>query len=113
MELPKINKENKAIEKKIFSIAIFSANTWMTLIAPLAIGLFASKLFAKEAFTQAETTLYTIAAVIHILFAIVIFVAGNRKSTTVEVDEIIQENRKFKEEVIPKAKSLYPKHNNP
>ncbi|WP_218571158.1 hypothetical protein, partial [Pseudomonas sp. F16(2018)] len=45
--------------------------------------------------------------VIHIVFAIVIFVAGNRKSTTVEVDEIIQENRKFKEEIIPKAKSLY------
>ncbi len=107
MELPKINSENKAIEKKIFSLAIFSANTWMTLIAPLAIGLFASKLFAKESFTQAETTLYSIAAIIHIIFAIVIFIAGNRKSTTVEVDEIIEENRKFKEEIIPRAKGLY------
>ena len=107
MELKKINQENKETEKNVFTLGIFSANTWMTLAAPLVIGVFASKIFAKEAFTKIEVTFFSIALIIHILFAIIIFIAGNRKSTTLSVDEVIDENQKFKSEVIPKAKSIY------
>ncbi|MCV4287751.1 GAF domain-containing protein [Pseudomonas capsici] len=107
MDLQSINNENKSIEKVVFSIAIFSANTWMTLIAPLAIGMFASKLFSTEAFTNTETVLYAISIAIHILFAIVVFVAGNRKSTSIEVDQLIEKNKKFDLEIIPKARKIF------
>lgn len=107
MELTKINQENKETEKSVFTLGIFSANTWMTLAAPLVIGLFASKLFAKENFSPIEMTFFSIALIIHILFAILIFIAGNRKSTALAVDEVMHENQKFKLEIIPKAKSIY------
>jgi hypothetical protein len=107
MELKQVNQDNRSIEDSIVSASIFCANTWMTLIAPLVIGLFASKLFANQEFTPTETTLYSISIVIHIIFAIIIFYAGNRKSTTLAVEEAIEETRKYKSEIIPKAKAVY------
>lgn len=107
MELSSLNQENKQIESSVFSIGIFSANTWMTLAAPLVIGLLASKVFTKEEFSGIETTFFSIALIIHIFFAILIFIAGNRKSTSLAVDKAIHENLKFKNEIIPKAKSTY------
>lgn len=107
VELKRANQENKQIENKVFTIGVFFANTWMTLAAPLAIGLFASKLFAKENFTQTEYTLFGIALAMHAILAGIIFIAGNRKSTTLAIDQIISENEKFKNEIIPKARSIF------
>ncbi|WP_122605800.1 GAF domain-containing protein [Pseudomonas viridiflava] len=107
MDLFALNQKNKKIESSVFSIGIFSANTWMTLAAPLIIGIFASKLFAKDDFSGAEATFFAITLLIHIVFAIIIFVAGNRRSTTLSVDEAINENTKYKTEVIPRAKNIF------
>lgn len=107
MDLAKTNQDNKIIEGSIFTISIFFANTWMTLAAPLVIGLFASKLFASQDFTKMEVTLYVIAITFHIFFAIVIFIAGNRKSTSIAVDDISSEVESYKNNIIPNAKSIY------
>lgn len=107
MELKKTNHDNRNIENNIVSASIFFANTWMTLVAPLVIGLFASKLFANQDFTPTETTLYSIAILIHIIFAIIIFYAGNRRSTTLAVEEAMEESRQYRIEIIPKAKAAY------
>ncbi len=107
MDLYTINQKNKLIEGNILSIGIFAANTWMTLAAPLVIGLFASKLFAKEVFSGIEYTFFSISLVLHIIFAILIFRAGNRHSTSIGVDETIAENKNFKEDIIPKARNVF------
>lgn len=107
MELKTANQDNKKTEEKVFTVGIFSSNTWMTLAAPLVIGLFASKVFAKEEFTNIEATFFLIALTIHILFAILIFIAGNRKSTTLAVDQVLSDIHKYESEIIPKAKNLY------
>jgi hypothetical protein len=79
----------------------------MTLIAPLVIGLFASKLFAGQDFTSTEITLYSISITVHLIFAIIIFYAGNRRSTTLSVEESLAETEKYKTEIIPKARAAY------
>lgn len=107
MDLKQVNHANRNIEDSIVSASIFCANTWMTLIAPLVIGLFASKLFASQNFTSTEITLYSISITVHIIFAIIIFYAGNRRSTTLAVEEAITETEKYKSEIIPKAKAVY------
>lgn len=107
MDFKKTNKDNKNAENKVLSLGIFFANMWMTLAAPITIGLFASKLFTKEELTTIEYTLFSIALIIHILFTCIIFIAGSRKSTTMIVDEIIHENENFKSEIIPKAEDIY------
>ncbi|MDI2589979.1 GAF domain-containing protein [Pseudomonas sp. 681] len=107
MDLKQVNQANKNIEYSIVSASIFCANTWMTLIAPLVIGLFASKLFASQDFTPTEITLYSISITIHIIFAVIIFYAGNRRSTTLAVEESLTETEKYKSEIIPKAKAVY------
>lgn len=107
MELKQANQANRNIEDSIVSASIFCANTWMTLIAPLTIGLFVSKLFANQNFTPTEITLYSISIIIHIIFAIIIFYAGNRRSTTLAVEDAIAETKKYKSEIIPKAKAVY------
>ena len=101
MELKTANQDNKKNEEKVFTVGIFSSNTWMTLAAPLVIGLFASKVFAKEEFTNIEATFFLIALTIHILFAILIFIAGNRKSTTLAVDQVLSDIHKYESEIIP------------
>jgi hypothetical protein len=107
MDLKLVNQANRNIEDSIVSASIFCANTWMTLIAPLVIGLFASKLFAAQDFTSAEITLYSISITVHLIFAIIIFYAGNRRSTTLAVEESLAETDKYKIEIIPKARAVY------
>ncbi len=107
MDLYKLNQDNKKIETSIFSLIMFFSNTWMTLIAPLIIGLLASKLFADQGFSTAENAIYSIATVLHIVFAILIFKAANRNSVSIAVDECVEENTKLKEEVVPKAAKMY------
>jgi len=107
MDLSDINKANKITEDNVFSIALFSANAWMTLAAPLVIGLFASKLFASQDFTAMESALYAVAIIFHLVFTVVVFVAGNRKSTSIAVDEISGENANYRTNIIPNAKAIY------
>lgn len=107
MDLSEINRLNKVTEDNVFSVALFSANAWMTLAAPLVIGLFASKLFASQDFTAMEVTLYCVAITFHLIFTVVVFVAGNRKSTSIAVDEISSENANYRMSIIPTAKAMY------
>ncbi|WP_313650425.1 GAF domain-containing protein [Pseudomonas soli] len=107
MELKDANRENKGIERNIVSITLFSANTWMTLVAPLIIGLFASKLFAQQEFTKTENIFYGISLAIHIFFAIVIFTNSFKKSTSLAIDDTLTELDKYKSEAIPKAQFSY------
>ncbi|WP_146750250.1 hypothetical protein [Pseudomonas sp. RIT411] len=107
MEVENTNAANKRIEASIISAVIFSANTWMTLFAPLIIGVFASKLFAEQNFSLLEKTIYIVTTIVHLVFAAVIYMAGSRKSTTLAVDDLLTENRKYKTEIIPNAESLF------
>lgn len=107
MSLKDANKDNKTIEQSIVSITLFSANTWMTLVAPLIIGLFASKLFAQQGFTTIEKIFYGIALGIHILFALITFTNSFKKSTSLAIDDTLRELEKYKSEAIPKAQSSY------
>ncbi|UFH48456.1 GAF domain-containing protein [Pseudomonas sp. KNUC1026] len=107
MNLAELNQQNKKAETTVFNTAVFSANAWMTLLAPLVIGVLASKLYAREDFSGVEISFFFMALSIHISFASIIFVASNRKSTSLAFDEIHNENKIFKAEVIPRAKMLY------
>ncbi|MBC2381291.1 GAF domain-containing protein [Pseudomonas sp. WS 5106] len=107
MDLIDVNLENRKIESTIISFTIYSANAWMTLIAPLIIGLLASKLYAKGDFTTGEIALYIIFGLIHLAFAAAMFYAATKKSVSIAVDEIVEENKNLKRVRIPKATRMY------
>ncbi|WP_122418600.1 GAF domain-containing protein [Pseudomonas viridiflava] len=107
MEVKSHNLQNKIIEGRLTSFSIYCANTWMTLIAPLIIGLLASKLFTETPLSKTEITLYTIAALLHLMFAWTMFTAANRRSISIAVDEIIERNEEYESEIIPRAERLY------
>jgi hypothetical protein len=107
MEVKHHNLQNKIIEGRLTSFSIYCANTWMTLLAPLIIGLLASKLFTETSLSKTEITLYTIAGLIHLKFAWTMFTAANRRSISIAVDEIIEKNEEYENEIIPKAERLY------
>lgn len=107
MDIRTHNLDNKIIEGRLTSIAIYSANTWMTLLAPLIIGLLASKLFTDIKLNGTEIALYGIAAIVHLMFAWIMFAAANRRSISIAVDSIVAVNEKYEKEIIPKAEQLY------
>ncbi|MDD2032738.1 GAF domain-containing protein [Pseudomonas sp. 39167] len=108
MDLKQLNLKNKTTEANITSISIIFANTWMTLVSPILIGLFISKLFsANNVFTGSETAFAAIAIVIHIILALILYKSGSRQSNSVEIDNMIHELNTLKQEVIPKAQELF------
>ncbi|MCH5508864.1 GAF domain-containing protein [Pseudomonas syringae] len=108
MELEKLNLKNKTLESNIVSISVIFANTWMTLISPVMIGLFISKLYSAEShFTNTESGFTAIAIIIHVALALILYQSGSRHSNSVEIDKLIQENKHLKNEVIPKAAEVY------
>ncbi|WP_095047624.1 GAF domain-containing protein [Pseudomonas sp. Irchel s3h9] len=109
MDIRTNNIYNKAIEVRIASFSLYCANTWMTLAAPLIIGLLASKIFGTTPIDNTEWVLYGVAALIHLKFAWSMFEAANKKSLSIAVDEILEKNEKYKNEIIPKAEQLFEK----
>ena len=107
MDLLKTNMENRKIEGGIISFTIYSANAWMTLVAPLIIGLFVSKLYAKGDFGAGEITLYIILGLIHLGFTAATFIEATKKSVSIAVDELIEENDNLRRVRIPKASRIY------
>lgn len=108
MDLRQLNLKNKIAEVSIANSSIIFANTWMTLISPILIGLFISKLFStNNQFTGSESTFVVIAIVIHIVLAVILFKSGARQSNSVEIDNLIDELQALKQEVIPKAQSIF------
>lgn len=108
MGLKLLNLKNKTTEADITSVSIIFSNTWMTLISPVLIGLFISKLFSAEnKFTGSETAFAVIAIAIHILLALILYKSGSRQSNSVEIDNMISELDYLKQEVIPKAQQLF------
>jgi hypothetical protein len=108
MDLKQLNTKNKIAEASIASYSIIFANTWMTLISPILIGLFISKLFSTDnKFSGGETAFAVIAIVIHIVLALILYKSGSRQSNSVEIDNLIEDHQALKEEVIPKAQALY------
>ncbi len=108
MDLKSLNLKNKLAESTISSLAIVFANTWMTLISPILIGLFISKLFStSNDFSKGEVGFAVIAIAIHIVLALVLYQAGSRLSNSVEIDDLIERKEHLENEVIPKAEELY------
>jgi hypothetical protein len=108
MDLKQLNLKNKTTEANITSVSILFANTWMTLISPVLIGLFISKLFsANNNFTGSETAFAVIAIAIHIVLALILYKSGSRQSNSVEIDNMIHELDTLKQDVIPKAQEIF------
>lgn len=98
---------NRRIESHVFHAAIIVANAWMTLVAPILIGLFITKLFSKELFSNAENITFTVSVLLHVIFTYIIYKATTRRSLSLEVDDLIEETVHFKQNVIPKAAQVY------
>lgn len=108
MDLRQLNLKNKIAESNIAAISIIFANTWMTLISPIIIGLCISKLFsANNDFTLTESFFAAIAIAIHIILALILYKAGARHINAIEIDQVADENQHLKQDVIPKAKKLF------
>jgi hypothetical protein len=108
MDLKQLNLKNKVTEANITSVSTIFANTWMTLISPILIGLFISKLFSTDnKFTGTETIFAVVAIAIHIILALILYKSGSRHSNSVEIDNMINELHTLKNDVIPKAQELY------
>jgi len=107
MDVKYHNRKNKIIEGRLTAFTIYFANAWTTLFAPLIIGLLASKLFTESPLSKTEITLYSIAGLIHLMFAWTMFTSANRRSLSIAVDEIVSKNEDYKDIIIPKAELLY------
>lgn len=108
MDLRQLNLKNKKIESNITSISLIFSSTWMTLISPVIIGLCISKLFSPDNnFTKTEIGFTAIAIAIHITLGLILYAATSRHSNSIEIDDLIAENKHLKKDVIPKAQMLY------
>ncbi|WP_249584364.1 GAF domain-containing protein [Pseudomonas viridiflava] len=108
MDLQRLNLKNKLAEANITSSAIIFSNTWMTLISPVLIGLFISKLYsADNKYTLAEYGFTLVAITTHIVLAFILYQSGTRHSNSIEIDNLIVENKLLKEDVLPKAEAVF------
>lgn len=101
------NDSNRRIETDVFHAGIVAANTWITLVAPILIGFFITRLFDKDKFTISENTIFAVSIVLHVFFTITIYKASTRRSLSLEVDGLVEEIEHLQGTIIPRAAQLY------
>ncbi len=101
------NQNNRRIETDVFHAGVIAANTWITLVAPILIGFFITKLFTDQAFSESENVIFVISIVLHLFFTYLIYKASTRRSLSIEVDSLVEELEHYKDNVIPRAAQVY------
>ncbi len=101
------NDTNKGVEKSIVQTLLFVANTWVTLLAPLVIGVFVNRLFSEKDFSQVEYVSAWVFGFFHFIFVLVIYMAATKNSISLEVDKVLKKNKFYEKKALPKAERLY------
>lgn len=95
--------QNRKTENKIVKSSVIASSTWTTLIAPIIIGAAITRAIPTNNITLAEGISYATFAAIHILCTIIIFRSSSMHSLSNDAEEIIEENKKLNEVLLPEA----------
>jgi len=101
------NNNNRRIETEVFHAGIIAANAWITLVAPILIGFFITRLFSQDEFTAPENVIFSVSIILHIFFTYLIYQSSTRRSLSLEVDGLVEEVDHLQKVKIPKAAELY------
>lgn len=103
------NNVHKGVDASIVKdLSVLSA-VWMTLVAPIVIAFVITDLFSSEGASTSLVywVLIAIFVMVHVLLSVLTFRASSKPSTTIEVDALIEDERRHNEIEIPGLKGIY------